>query len=163
MTFLIFQVNADFLINQVTKYFYTRHFTSLVYFKKIFCSPPQNLLETSTFYHILTMFKVIEVCNISSNCWLLNISANKIFLHKNLRSPSQILLEISFFFPFLLVLTVDKVCYISNKYQALNNLTKHQYIYTRDFISLFHFGKELAPSIAKFFQNIHFLPLFHYF
>ena len=34
MRFVIFQVNADFLINQLTKYFYARHLTRLLYFKK---------------------------------------------------------------------------------------------------------------------------------
>ena len=67
------------------------------------------------------------------------------------------------FIPFLLVLTVDGVCYISYKCQPPNNLAEHQYFYTKDFISLLHFEKQLALSTAKVFRNIHFLPLFPYF
>ena len=29
----MFQINTDFLINQLTQYFYTRQLTSLLYFK----------------------------------------------------------------------------------------------------------------------------------
>ena len=57
--------------------------------------------------------------------------------------------------PFILVFTVDEVCYISNKYQPLNNLAKHHYFYTRDFISLLHFKQKFTISIAEFFRNIH--------
>ena len=60
----------------------------------------------------------------------------------------------------ILVFTVDEVCYISNKYQAPYNLAKRQYFYTKDFISLFHFGKTLALFIANVFWNIYF---FYYF
>ena len=34
MRFVILQINADFLINQLTKYFYIRHLTPLLNFKK---------------------------------------------------------------------------------------------------------------------------------
>ena len=46
------------------------------------------------------------------------------------------------------------MCYISNKYQPLNNLAKHHYFYTRDFISLLHFKQKFTISIAEFFRNI---------
>ena len=105
MRFVIFKVNEDFLINQLTKYFYTRHLTPLLYSKKI-ALPSQNLLETSTLYHIFTSFH---------SRWV--------------------------------------VCCISNKYQPPNNIAKHKYFYTRDFISLFHFDKILALSIAKVFET----------
>ena len=55
------------------------------------------------------------------------------------------------FLSILLVLTVDKIFYISYKYQPPNNLTKHQYFYTRDFIYLLHFETQLAISMASFF------------
>ena len=51
----------------------------------------------------------------------------------------------------ILVFTVDEVCYISNKYQAPYNLAKRQYFYTKDFISLFHFGSENWRSSSQMF------------
>ena len=96
----------------------------------------------------------------------------KIFLHKTPYKPlfhqkiCAVHRRCSYKHPlftiFLIVFTVDEVCYISNKHQPFNNLAKHQYFYTRDFISLRHFEKRLALSIANVFRNIHFLPLFHY-
>ena len=65
------------------------------------------------------------------------------------------------FFIFLLVFTEDEVCHISNRYQPPNNLAEYQYFYTRDFISLLHFEKILALSIANVFRDIHFLQNFH--
>ena len=53
--FVKFQVNADFLINQLKKYFHTRPYTPPL-FKKKLRSPLQNFLETSTFYHVFTSF-----------------------------------------------------------------------------------------------------------
>ena len=64
---------------------------------------------------------------------------------------------------FLVFLTVDEVCYISNKYQPPYDLVKRQYLYTRGFICLLHFGKKMVLSIANVFRNIHFLPLFSLF
>ena len=119
------------------------------------CSPSQNLLETSIFYYIFSIFysgwgvlyfkqiptflwfseksiflhkwlyiplllwekigtvhrkrftehplfttfslflKVSDICNISSKCWLLNKSANKIFLHKTPYNPLLIQKKLS--------------------------------------------------------------------
>ena len=62
--------------------------------------------------------------------------------------------NIQFFTPFLLVFTVDDVCYISNKYQPPCNLAKHQYFYTRDFISLLHFENALhRMNLWMFFET----------
>ena len=123
-------------------------------------------------HSLLTVFsqflKVSEVCNISSKCLLANKPAKKIFLHKTPYTPPlfqkkicalhhRIVSKHPLFIPFLLVLTV---CYISYKYQPPNNWAKHQYFYTRDFISLHHLEKNFALSIAKVFRNNHFLPVF---
>ena len=114
-----------------------------------------------------------EVCNIWSKCWLPNKSANKIYLHKTHYTPP--LLQIKMFcslsqnlwetstFTFLVFLTVDEVCYILDKYQPPNNLAKHHYFYTRDFISLLHFKYRFAHSIADSCRNIHFLLHFYEF
>ena len=64
---------------------------------------------------------------------------------------------------FLVFLAVDEVCYISNKYQPPYDLVKCQYLYTRGFICLLHFGRKMALSIANVFRSIHFLPLFSLF
>ena len=58
---------------------------------------------------------------------------------------------------------MGEVYYILNKYQPPNKLAKDQYFYTRNFMSLLHFEKELELPIAKVFRKIHFLPLFQYF
>ena len=57
------------------------------------------------------------------------------------------------FTTFLIIFTVDEVCYISNKRQPLNNLAKHQYFYTRDFISLRHFEKNWHSPLQMFFET----------
>ena len=49
------------------------------------------------------------------------------------------------------------MCYISTKYQPPNNWTKCQYFYTKDLLFLLHFENKLALSVAKIFQNLHFL------
>ena len=128
--------------------------------------------------HILSLFslflKVSDIYNISSKCWLPNKSANKIFLHKTPYTPFLFQVKICvlhrrifqkhpLFITFLVFLTVDEVCYISDKYQPPNNLAKHQYFYTRDFISLPHFKYRFALSIADSFRNIHFLLRFYKF
>ena len=46
---------------------------------------------------------------------------------------------------------MDEVWYISNKYQPPYNLAKHQYFYTRDSISLLHFGKKIGSLHYKRF------------
>ena len=47
--FLIFQINTDFLINQLKKYFYKKHPTTLLHFKKNLRCPSQKILKTSIF------------------------------------------------------------------------------------------------------------------
>ena len=112
---MIFQINTDFLINQLAKYFCTRNITPLLYFEKEFA------------LFIADVFRNIH------------------------------------FLPYFWVLfTVDEVCYISNQYQAPNNLAKHQYFYTRDYIPPL-FRKKMAISTTKVFRNIYSLPLFHHF
>ena len=102
--FVIFQVNAGFLINQLTKYLYIRQL-------------------------------------------------NPLYLIKNCALHCRIFQKRSFFTTFLVFLTVDEVCYISNKNQPPNNLAKRQYFYTRQFISLLHFERNLVLLIAKPFPK----------
>ena len=63
----MFEINTDFLINQLTTYFYTRHLTPLIHLKKTRCALYHRifwkypLINTS-----LLFFKVDEVFNISN-------------------------------------------------------------------------------------------------
>ena len=66
----------------------------------------------------------------------------------------------STFYHTLVAFTVEEVFNISYKYQPPSNLAKNQYFYTRDFMPLFHFQKNL--SIAEACRNIHFLLHFYY-
>ena len=134
----------------------------------------ENIFLKHPLFTTFSLFlKVSKVCNILSKCFLPNKITYNIFLHKIIytlplfqknvcRLHRRILYEYLLFTTILLVFTVDEVCYISNKYQLLNNLGKYQYSYTRNFISLLHFKKILAPSIESIFRNIHFLPNFCY-
>ena len=51
------------------------------------------------------------------------------------------------------------MCNTSNKYQHPNNLAEYQHFYARDFISLLHFEKKVALSMANIFRNIQLLTL----
>ena len=86
----------------------------------------------------------------------------QLFSHKTPYTPPSCQ-KIALSFVDLLVFKVDEVCNISNKYKRPYNLAKYQYFYTKGFISLLHFETKLALSIVKVFQNIQFLPNFHYF
>ena len=67
MRFVIFQVNADFLINQLTKYFYTRHLTLLLYFtKELALSIAESFKNIHFFSTFLLVFTVDGVCYISN-------------------------------------------------------------------------------------------------
>ena len=67
MRFVIFQVNADFLINQLTKHFYTRHLTLLLYFtKELALSIAESFKNIHFFSTFLLVFTVDGVCYISN-------------------------------------------------------------------------------------------------
>ena len=55
-SFVTFQLNTDHLINQLTKYFYTRHLTPLLHLKKIALSIADAFRKTHIFHHIFTSF-----------------------------------------------------------------------------------------------------------
>ena len=114
MKFVLFQINANFRINQLKNIFTqnTWHYSFMTW--KNLSSPSQNLLKTPTFHPIYNSFTVVEVCNIKT------------------------------------------------KNHSLSYLAKYHYFYTRGLISFLHFGKTMALSIANIFQNIQFLPHFHY-
>ena len=117
--------------------------------------------------------KVSEVCNISNKCWLPNKLARNYFytkhhtplfyLKQNFALSITESLKHPLFTTFLLVLTLYEIFYISYKYQSPNNLAKHQYFYTRDFISLHHFKKNWCSPMQKFYKTSNFDHLFSIF
>ena len=151
MKCVIFHINTNLLIIQQNINIFTQEtLYPSVTSKRNQRSPSKKFFETSTFYHFFTIFKVNEVCNISSKCWLPNKLDNKTFLHKTTYTPPFfrtkncalnhiIFWEHPLFTTFLLVFPVDELCYIWNKYHPPKNLAKHQCFYTRDFKSLLHF------------------------
>ena len=134
MRFLIFQINTNFVLNQLKKILHTI---------PLLLSPSQNLLETSTFHHSLLASRMNEVCNITNKSrrnsnwakYKYSYSRDPIsFLHfeKKWRSP---FLKHLLFNPFSLFLKMSEVCNF-----IINHLTK--YLYTRQLTSLFYFKKK---------------------
>ena len=69
-------------------YYYTKKSYILSSFSRNVVSPLERFIETSTFYHICTIFNLEcwrvkdKVCNNSNKYHLRNKSAKKMFLHK---------------------------------------------------------------------------------
>ena len=133
-------------------------------FRKIHFSPP---------FYQFSQWMRCAIFQINTNLLITQRNIN-IFRQETLFPPSfqikiyavhrRIFQKYRLFTAILVFLTVEEVCYISNKYQPPYDLVQPQYFYTRDFIlSLLHFEKKLALSIANVFLNIHFLPLFSLF
>ena len=55
---VIFQINADFLINQLRKYFTQNTWDCSLIPTKNLCSPSHKFLEISTFYHMSSSFHI---------------------------------------------------------------------------------------------------------
>ena len=53
----------------------------------------------------------------------------------------------------LLVITMDEVFNISEKYQPPSNIPNQWYLYTRHFVSLFHFKKKIDAVYRKWFSK----------
>ena len=64
--FVIFQVKTGFLINQLTKYLYTRQLNPFYLKKKNLRSSSQNLLKRPFFTTFIVFLTVDEVCYISN-------------------------------------------------------------------------------------------------
>ena len=123
-------------------------------FQKQLHFPSQKLVETSTFYHIFSIFTVDQVCNISNKYqtpsnWakfgeiigasqrkvlpkhpIFTIFCPPVIWGKKWQSLSHWLLETS---TYLLVLTVGGLCNNSNKYQLLNK-SGNNFFYIKDLI-----------------------------
>ena len=152
------------LPNNLTKrqYFYATDFISLLHFETKLSLSIEKVFQNIHFlplFHYFQKWVRFVIFQVNADC-LIN-QLKKIFTQaaytpplsqKHLRSPSQNPLETSTFIPFLLVSTVDEVCYIWHKYQPPNNLAKHQYFYTRDFIFLLHFKNNWRSPSQKFFD-----------
>ena len=59
-------MNADFLINQLTKYFYTTHLTPLLHLKNKFAPSMAEFFRNIHFLPHFQFLKVSETCNISN-------------------------------------------------------------------------------------------------
>ena len=123
---VLFQVSANFLINQLKNIFTQDTWHCSFMKSKSVHSPSQNLLKTSILTPFLLVFTAVEVCNITNK----NRSPGNLakyqyfykidlisFLHfgKNWRSPSQKVSKHPLFTTFSLFLKVSEVCNISNK------------------------------------------------
>ena len=56
LRFLIFQINANFLINQLTKHFLHKTHYNPPIFEKNVCCPLHKFSQSCTFYHMATSF-----------------------------------------------------------------------------------------------------------
>ena len=147
----MFQVNADFLINQLTKYFYTRHLTLPPYFTKKFAL---SIAESFKNIHFLPHFYQFSEW---MNCTMFQIKTNFQTGQQNIYYFKQKTLHTikisvfhrrgsrqhSLFIIFSLVLRMGKVFNITNKYQCLISQLK-AYIFTKEtlhiYVTCLHIG-----------------------
>ena len=179
MSEVIFQVNADFPINQLTKYFlHNTPYTPLLFHRKNCAVHGGNFLKTSTFTTFLVVLTLYEICYISykdeppNNLVKYQYFYTRDFislLHFEKKFALSIVESFKniYFLPVLLVLTLDELCYISYKYQPFtnhtNNLPKHQYFYMRDFIFLRLSKKNERSPLQTFFETSTFYQFFTIF
>ena len=168
----MFQTNADFLINQLTKYFYTRHLTLVLYFKRKFRSPSLNTLKISIFYSIFTCFHsgwgvlyfqrntnfvIIEwnINNFAQETLYLPFISEKIgAVRRKHFSNIHFLPQFHYFQQ-----RARFVIFQMNTDFLINQLQK--YLYTKHPTLLFHSNKKFVLSITKGFRKINFLPHFY--
>ena len=108
MRFVIFQINTDFLINQLKKHFYRRNFTPFFYFKKIVLRISESFRSICFLPHFYWFSYLVRYAIFKVNTNLLinqqiinNISRGNLFpffiLKKKCCSPSQRSFETSNF------------------------------------------------------------------
>ena len=132
MRFVIFQVNANFLIIQLKNIFTQDNWQCPFMTSKSLCSPSENLSKTSNFHYILLVFTGVEVCNITNKnqspsnlekyqyfntihlISFLHFQKNGGTLHRKRFSKHPL------FTTFSLFLTVIEVCNILNKCKLPN-------------------------------------------
>ena len=180
MRFLIFQINTDFLIDQLEKYFYTRHLTLLLHSNKTFLlSIPEVFRKINFLPHFYLLSQRMRCAIFQINTDLLkiyehiNIFAQETLTLLHLEDSLKIHLSFSpkalgalwhrgfwkqpYFTICLLVLEVGEVYNISNKSQLLNMSVKYLLFYTKDLVYLLDFQRKVALSITEIPGNIRFL------
>ena len=108
--FVIFQINADFLMNQSTKYFYTKHLTLLLHAIKKFAlsitKSFKNIHFLTDFYNFsqwmsCAIFQIntnLQVICQNINTFTYETLYTSFISKKNWRFPSQMLFETSTFY-----------------------------------------------------------------
>ena len=162
----MFQINTDFLLNQLQKYFYTGHLTLLLpsnkkyvlyitqVFRKIHFLPPANQFSAQVrcaVFQIKTNLLVIyQIINIFTQETLYPSFISK----KNLRSPLETIFETSTFYHIFYYFKqrVRIVIFQINADFLINHLKLFLYAI-----------KTFALFIAKSFRNVNFLPHFYQF
>ena len=187
---VIFQINTDFLINQLQKYFY-----AIILQNTLHCSfiPTKRLCSRSQGFRQIDF--LLHFCLISERmrCAIFQINADLVKVNEHINTFTQETLQLSFiceilsknislfspkpigvlchrgfwkhprFTICLLVLIVGKLYNISNKNQLPNRSAKYLLFYTKCLTYLLHFQGKLALFIGEAPGNIHFLRLFHWF
>ena len=81
--FVTFQVNPDFLINQLTKYFYTRQLTPFLYFKEKFVlSIPESFRNIQFLPHFYYFSQWMM-------CAIFHINSNRLIIQHNINIFTQ--------------------------------------------------------------------------
>ena len=176
MRFLIFQINTDFLINQLTNYFYTRN-TSLHTIKHFALSIPHAFRSI----HLLTDFYCFSKW---TRCAIFQINANLPVIYQKINIFTQESLYPSIiwkkkigalhrkhfskpplFTMFLLFLKVSEACNISSKYWFPNKSASKIFLHKTPYTpTLFQKkNKKIALCIAEFLRSIHLSPYFYLF
>ena len=138
--FTVFEINADFLIFQQTKYLYTRHPTPILHFKKKkLHSPFQKHPLFTKYINLLVIYLNINIFT------------------KKISSFCKRFSKDSLFTTFSLFLKVSEVCNISNKCWLPNKSANKIFLHKTPYIPP-SFQKKIVLSIAHTFRNIHFLP-----
>ena len=121
MRFVIFQLNTDFLINQLTKCFYTRHLNASFISKTICALHRRIFWKGPLFTTFLVFLTVDEVCYISNKNQLNNLAKRQYFYTRGFTSLLHLEKKLALFIAklfrkhplfttFSLFLTVRNVC-----------------------------------------------------
>ena len=172
MRFVIILVNADFLINQLTKYFYTWHLMLLLCYKKNICNLDHRT-ESYRNIHFLTRFYHFSQ-------WIrraiLQINTDLLVIYQNINSSTQETLYPSFILKkkmalsiasvfrnlphFPLLLMVRKICNISNKYWLLDKSEKEIFLHKTPYTLRSFQNKLRSPSQQKLLETSTFYHIF---
>ena len=79
----MFQINTDFLINQLTTYFYTRHLTPLIHLKKtVVLSITESVENIHLLTHLYYFSKWVR-------CSIFQINTDLLVIYQNINTFTQ--------------------------------------------------------------------------